>query len=113
MPALAHINARVEALLERIDEALDRSLPLKLVCGLWIAIAVPTFAVWMISQKNVVTPDALRVIIASMALLFLAWATLITVMHLRKKRTRLEPYQFGIIQPDEIDYDGDESENEE
>lgn len=79
-------NATVETILERIDDTIERYLALKLAMGLWIAIAVPVFLVWMISQKNVVTTFDLRFIIAGDILLFALWVALTVYFHIRNRR---------------------------
>ena len=83
-------NAIVEVGIERFDRIIERSLALTLCIGLWGAVAVPTFLIWMIEQKNTAhTSDIVTFVIAD-ALLLLIRATLTVCFHIRNRHSRVQ-----------------------
>ncbi len=85
-----HINATIDAAIEQLDDIVERSLALKLAMGLWAAIAVPTFLVWMIEQQSTISAADRLFLIMGDALLFAVWATLTVFLHIRNHHERVQ-----------------------
>jgi hypothetical protein len=86
MVTWTQVKATVEATVERLDDIIERFLALKLAMGLWGAVAVPTFLVWLIEQKNTIRAADMLFLIIGDASVFFVWATLTVFFHIRKKR---------------------------